>query len=123
MTACRTLSGLAVIALSGVFPSASEAAFYSGTELFKVCTTERSRADYIEKTYECVAYITGAVDAFNTTRETNKRRSCIPADVTIDRLKTVTVDYLRDNLDKRDAAASALVFAATRAAWPCGKRK
>ncbi|RZJ78305.1 MAG: hypothetical protein EOO47_14220, partial [Flavobacterium sp.] len=33
---------------------------------------------YVENTYECVAYITGAVDAFNTTREVNKLKSCIP---------------------------------------------
>ena len=76
-----------------------------------------------EKSYECVGYVAGAVDAFNTTREVNGLKSCIPAEVTLNQLKGATVDYLRANPDKRAQSASALVFTATRQAWPCPKAK
>ena len=52
-------------------PVAAEAGFYTGDALYAICTTERGSKDYVEKTYECIAYITGAVDAFNTTRKVN----------------------------------------------------
>jgi hypothetical protein len=119
----RTLPCLAVIAASGFGSARADAGFYSGNELFEVCTTERSDSAYFEKTYECIGYIAGAVDAFNTTREANKLKSCIPADVTISRLKDVTIDFLRDNPINRNASASKLVFAATRKEWPCSKKK
>jgi len=114
-----------LIAMPGFFPAPAQAGFYSGNELFDICSTERNNPDYFEKTYECVGYISGAVDAFNTTRKVNNLKSCIPAGVTINQLKAVTVDYLRANPRDRDRASSAseLVFAATRKAWPCKKKK
>jgi hypothetical protein len=118
-----TLPCLATIAALGLFPAPADAGFYSGNALFEVCTIERTNTAYFEKTYECVAYIAGAVDAFNTTREVNKLKSCIPANVTINRLKNVTVDFLSAHPADRDKSASALVFAATRKAWPCSKKK
>lgn len=112
---------LAVIAISGLsFPA--KAGFYSGDELFDACSIPKEDPAYFEKTYECVAYIAGAVDAFNTTREANKLKTCIPSGVTINRLKDVTVDYLRKNPVDRKASASKMVFAATRKAWPCKKK-
>jgi hypothetical protein len=119
----RTLPCLAVIAASGFCSVPADAGFYSGNELLEVCTTERGDTAYFEKTYECIGYIAGAVDAFNTTREANKLRSCIPGDVTISRLKDVTIDFLRANPIDRHASASKLVFAATRKEWPCSKKK
>ena len=56
----------------GLHSAPASASFYSGEQLLDICTVERSRDDYLEKSYECIAYITGAVDAFNTTREANK---------------------------------------------------
>lgn len=119
----RKLSYFTATAAFGLFSIAADASFYTGKELYEVCTIDRASKTYVEKTYECVAYITGAVDAFNTTREVNKLKSCIPANVTINRLKEVTVDFLRENSADRNASASALVFAATRKAWPCTKKK
>ena len=119
----RTLSYLAAAAAIGLVPVAAEAGFYSGDELYDSCTAEHSDKGYFEKTYECVAYISGAVDAFNTTREANNLKSCIPADVTIARLRDVTVDHLRRNPVDRKGSASKMVFAATRKAWPCKRRK
>ncbi|HEX7853732.1 MAG TPA: Rap1a/Tai family immunity protein [Sphingobium sp.] len=119
----RTLPGLAAIAAFGLFSVPADAGFYSGNELFDVCTTERADPSHVEKTYECVAYIAGAVDAFNTTREVNNLKSCIPARVTLSQLKDATVKYMRANPDDRDHSASALVFTATRKAWPCSKKK
>ena len=117
------LRHLAVIAALGLFPAAAYAGFYSGTELHGICTADRSDPTYVEKTYECIAYITGAVDAFNTTRAANNLKSCIPPKVTISQLKEVTVAYLADNPKSLDKSASMLVFAATRQKWPCGKKK
>lgn len=108
--------------VTGLVPEAAEASFYSGDELYKVCTAQRGSSTYVENTYECIAYITGSVDAFNTFRRTNKMKSCIPDDVTIAQLRRATVSYLEGNPAKRDEAASALVFAATREAWPCAKK-
>lgn len=107
---------------AGVMPIPAEASFYSGEELLKVCTAQRGSAAYVENTYECIAYITGSVDAFNTYRRTTSMKSCIPEDVTIAQLRRVTVAYLQDNPGKREEAGSALVFAATRQAWPCAKK-
>lgn len=120
---CLAVPCLTVITAAGLFPVPAQAGFYSGNALFEVCTVERGDAAYFEKTYECAAYVAGAVDAFNTTREANKLKSCIPAGVTISRLKDVTVDFMRANPSSRDKSASALVFAATRKAWPCTKKK
>ncbi|GAY24168.1 MULTISPECIES: Rap1a/Tai family immunity protein [Sphingobium] len=108
---------------AGTCSPAALAGFYTGEELYELCSTPRSSNDYLEKTYECIAYITGAVDAFNTTREVNKLKSCIPADVTISQLRNVTVDYLRDNPEERSASASRTVFAATRKVWPCPRTR
>jgi hypothetical protein len=122
MLARRSCHLAASVAL-GLFSAAAGASFYTGDTLYEVCTTGRDSPAYFEKTYECIGYITGAVDAFNRTREVNKLKSCIPAEVTINQLKAVTVDYLRDNPGERSGSASALVFAATRKAWPCPKKK
>jgi hypothetical protein len=111
----------AALAACGLFPAAAHAGFYTGDELYAVCTTEKGGKDYFEKTYECLGYISGAVDAFNTTREANKLKSCIPSDVTISQLRNATVDYLGKNPIDRAKSASSQVFAATRKAWPCPK--
>ena len=100
-----------------------QAGFYSGNVLFEICMTARDDPAYFEKSYECAAYISGAVDAFNSTREANKLKSCIPAEVTINQLRDVTVDYLRAKPTGRAKSASALVFAAVRKAWPCSRKK
>jgi hypothetical protein len=75
--------------------------------------------DYFERSYECLGYISGAVDAFNTTREANNLKSCLPGGVTINELRTTTVNYLSKNPIDRKKSASSQVFAATRKAWPC----
>ncbi|WP_404479814.1 Rap1a/Tai family immunity protein [Novosphingobium sp. BL-52-GroH] len=119
----RKLACLAAVVPLGLVPVAAGASFYTGEELYAVCTAQRESKAYVENTYECIAYITGTIDAFNTIRRTNKLRSCIPADVTIAQLRSATVAYLRDNPQDRSASASELVFAATRRQWPCGKKK
>ncbi len=119
----RKLACLALIAPLGFLPVAADASFYTGDDLYKACSAERGSKEYVEKTYECIAYVTGAIDAFNTTRKSNKLNSCIPGDVTISQLRAATVDYLQDNPKSRKESAADLVFAATRKEWPCRKRK
>lgn len=119
----RMGSGLILVAVAGLSPGSARAGFYSGEALFDSCTVDRNDKGFFEKSYECVGYVAGAVDAFNTTREVNGLKSCIPADVTLNQLKGATVDYLRANPDKRAQSASTLVFSATRQAWPCPKVK
>ncbi|WIW89963.1 Rap1a/Tai family immunity protein [Sphingobium sp. V4] len=119
----RTLRYAAALATGALSPDAAYAGFYSGDELYTVCTTDKADKDFFEKSYECVGYISGAVDAFNTTREANKLKSCIPADVTISQLRSITVDYLGKNPIDRAKSASSQVFAATRKAWPCPATK
>ncbi|WP_232494775.1 Rap1a/Tai family immunity protein [Novosphingobium kaempferiae] len=114
---------LAIGAPLALLPVAAYASFYSGDELYKVCTAQRGSTTYVENTYECIAYITGTIDAFNTIRRTNKLKSCIPEDVTIAQLRKATVTYLADNPKTRNAPASELVFAATRKEWPCTTKK
>lgn len=116
-----TLKWIACLMALGLLPGAAHAGFYSGKDLYDTCTIERGQPDYFEKAYECAAYVAGAVDAFNTTREANKLKSCIPPGVTMGRLREVTVNYLRDHPAERKASASTLVFSATRKAWPCEK--
>jgi len=119
----RRLACAALLAPLGLFPLPAGASFYSGDTLYEICTTARGSGDYVDKTYECIAYITGAVDAFNTTRKVNKLRSCIPSGVTISQLKEATVDYLAHNPKDRAGPASDMVFAATRKAWPCTRKR
>lgn len=110
----------AALALGILVPASAHAGFYSGDALYESCTTDKDAKDYFERSYECVGYISGAVDAFNTTREANGLKSCIPGDVTINRLRKTTVDYLGKNPKDRAAnSASSQVFAAIRKAWPC----
>ncbi|WP_395327650.1 Rap1a/Tai family immunity protein [Novosphingobium sp. BL-8H] len=113
------LACIAVAAPLVLLPVAADAGFYTGNDLYEICTVQKGEKEYLERSYECIAYITGAVDALNTTREAAKLKSCIPAGVTISQLKDVTVGYLRDNPETRNDAASSLVFAATRKAWSC----
>lgn len=110
---------LALLAASGIHAPAAHAAFYTGDQVYALCTAERGSSGFVEKTYECIAYVTGAVDAFNTVREASKLKRCIPPDVTIDRLRIVTVDYLRDHPETLNGSASNLVFAAINKTWPC----
>ncbi len=113
------LACLALIAPLGLLPVAANASFYTGDELYASCMAQRGSNDYVEKSYECIAYITGAVDAFNTVRKNKKQDSCTPAEVTISRLREVTMDYLARNPNDRKGSASEQVYAATRKAWPC----
>ncbi|NML10788.1 hypothetical protein HHL08_11645 [Sphingobium sp. AR-3-1] len=115
----RPLLYAALFATGASLPIPAQAGFYSGEALYAVCTADKNGKDYFEKSYECVGYISGAVDAFNTTREANKLKSCIPGDVTINQLRTTTVDYLGKNPIDRQQSASSQVFAAIRKAWPC----
>lgn len=117
------LASIAIVAALGLVPVAADAGFYTGEELYDICTVPKGDKTYVERSYECIAYITGAVDAFNTTREVNKLKSCIPPDVTISRLRDTTVAYLHDNPESRSTSASTLVFTATRKAWPCPATK
>lgn len=119
----RKLACIAAAAPLGLIPVAADAGFYTGNDLYEVCTVEKGEKEYLERSYECIAYITGAVDAFNTTREASKLKSCIPGGVTISQLKDVTVAYLRDNPETRNMSASGLVLAATRKAWSCPESK
>lgn len=109
----------AALAAATFAPAVAQAGFYSGDELYAVCTTDKDDKSFFEKSYECVGYISGAVDAFNTTREANGLKSCIPGDVTISQLRRTSIDYLRNNPKDRAKSASSQVFAATRKAWPC----
>jgi hypothetical protein len=110
---------LGPLALGAVAPAPASAGFYSGDDLLKVCTADRKSPDYLDNSYQCAAYVAGAVDAFNTTRAALGLKSCLPADVTIKRLKDVTVGYLNAHPEETTRSASTLVFAATRKAWPC----
>lgn len=116
-----TVAGMgAAIAGLAFLPLPAQAGFYGGDALYETCSTPKDSKDYFERSYECVGYISGAVDAFNTTREANGLKSCIPANVTISDLRKTTVDYLSRNPKDRAAnSASSQVFAAIRKAWPC----
>jgi len=109
--------GVVSLALAVLVPSAARAGFYSGDELYKICTTPRTDRDYVERSYECIAYVTGAVDAFNAAQAADKPSICVPPDVTIRQLREVTMDYLRVHPGEGSAAQS--VFAAMRQQWPC----
>jgi hypothetical protein len=112
------VTGMAV--LCAMLPATAYAGFYGGDALYESCTADKDAKDYFERSYECVGYIAGAVDAFNTTREANGLKSCIPGGVTLNDLRRTTVDYLGKNPKDRAAnSASSQVFAAIRKAWPC----
>lgn len=117
----RVLPCLMLIAPLAMMAAPAEAGFYSGNDLLEACSVEQGSPNYFERNYECVAYVAGAVDAFNTTREANGLKSCIPGGTTMGDLRTVTLDYLRDHRKERQKSASQIVFTATRAEWPCKK--
>lgn len=117
----RLLPCLFLIAPLAAIPAPAQAGFYSGNALLEACSVEQGSPNYFERNYECVAYIAGAVDAFNTTREANGLKSCIPSGTTMGDLRNVTVEYLDDHRKERTKSASQIVFTATRAEWPCKK--
>lgn len=120
----RALVLTALVATSAIaLPTLARAGFYSGEELYAVCNADKGDKAFFEKSYECIGYISGAVDAFNTTRENLGLKSCIPASVTISELRTATVRYLGRNPKDRAGSASSQVFAAMRKAWPCPAAK
>lgn len=113
---------IAALVLSALPAVPARASFYSAKDLLRICTVEKDSRDYVEKAYECAAYVSGAVDAYNNVRANRKLKRCLPADVTIGALVRVTVAYLRDRDPGDDASAASSVYAATRKAWPCPKR-
>ena len=60
----RRASGLILVAAAGLSPGSAQAGFYSGEALLESCTADRNAKDFFEKSYECVGYVAGAVDAF-----------------------------------------------------------
>jgi hypothetical protein len=117
------VSCAALVLASSTWTAPAEAGFYSGEDLFRACTVERGQKNYVERTYECIAYVSGVVDAMNTAREADKQKRCIPPEVTIGDLKRVSVDYLgRDGVD-RSVSGSRLVMAAVGKEWPCPVEK
>lgn len=119
----RLVAYLAGLGLLAVPVAPVQAGYYSGRDLLAICTADKDSPEYFEKTYECAAYISGAVDAFNQVRENSKLKRCIPRNVTIKQLRDATVKYMRANYVAGGKSAASVVFAATRKAWPCGKRK
>ncbi len=119
----RPILHAALLAAALLLPATAHAGFYSGNDLYAVCTTEKDDKEFFEKSYECLGYISGAVDAFNTTREAVGLKSCIPGDVTISQLRGTAVTYMSKNPKDRAKSASSQVFAATRKAWPCPTAK
>lgn len=91
------------------------AAYLNGHQLLEKCQGEGTDQSI------CIGYVEGVADTliWNTI---DGFRACIPAGVTAQKAKDITVAWLKANPPKRRYNANTLVAAALSEALPCKKR-
>ena len=113
---------LIATAMSISLPKVAHATFYTGNELLKFCTAERSQNTYYQETAHCAGFIVGAVDANELHRLASGVPACLPQTVTIRQITDTVVAYLAANPAKRHLDASLLVQVAVIEAFGCNAK-
>jgi len=111
----RILAIVAVMAMSVINPV--NAKYFSAKKLLSECETESS----INRAL-CNGYLAGANDAHELHTELDegaKKSICIPAGASIERLRTVFVNFANDNPEDAHLDAASVVITAFSEAFPC----
>ena len=93
-----------------VFAQIGPSSFVSGNDLYDECTNLTGSAKHIH----CTGYVTGIADFLNM-----EGSVCLPANVTVQQIEDVIVNYLREKPRYGQISASALVGIALRKAFRC----
>ena len=122
-------SVLLAIALSClVVGGQTRADFYDGKMLLQDCQGGDDRQETqnfagLSQWGTCVGYIAAVVDtmsnAFLTGRSVNSQSLCVSEHVQLSQLKDIVRRWLMDHPEKRQSAASLLVFQALKEKFPC----
>jgi hypothetical protein len=105
---------LIVLILSPLARAPAATVYLTGTKLLETCEAAESY-----RVLDCVSYIKGATDQFESLRGIQNRPACVPPGISVGRLLELTVTYLRAHPEARSASAASLVAAALSAEWNC----
>jgi hypothetical protein len=101
--------GIVVLAAATTMPY-----YVTGDELYERCRYNPDKRVF------CRGYIVGVVDTVETVGYVaEKPIVCLPAGVPVTHLIRITVNYLRDNPEKRRLEAPTLVAGALQGAYRC----
>lgn len=105
----KTSVAAAVVMLSS-WQAVAYPVFQTGNELFMKCENNV----WIDEGF-CNGFVSGVADTLSMTG----KAVCFPANVTVGQAQAVVVSYLRIHPQDRHLAASSLVAAALKEAFPC----
>jgi hypothetical protein len=93
----------------------------TGTPMLVRATARSLGAICNENQGACIAYVTGAVDAYVGTSLVNFGRSyvCVPPQVTNQQITNVAVAFLRAHPEMQDMNAALVVIQGVSASYPC----
>ena len=97
----------------------ASASFYTGNDLYKLCTVERSQSTYYQESAHCAGFIVGVVDTNELLRSIWKAQPCVPPTVNIRQVHDAVVAYLKAHPAKRHLDAALLVNNAVVEAFEC----
>jgi hypothetical protein len=114
------LAALLIATAIGVTILPSRADFWTGNDLIKWCTEYKYGAS--AGAPACTGYIMAIVDVMAEGKDTVLGwKACIPAGVSSDQVRDVTIGYLSANIPKRHLGAPGLIAEAMAEAFPCSK--
>lgn len=111
----KVYSAIVLVALAAFGTVAEAADGIDGNQLYDWV---KDGEDSFKYSY-AVAYIGGAIDAFNVAAEFDSPFFCLPDNVTRGQVTDVTARYLRENPDERHQGAAVMVAMAMVEAYPC----
>jgi hypothetical protein len=103
---------LAVMLLGHSAAAADVAAFRTGNDIYRWCTTSPAGE-------ACLAYIGGVSDAMARGDEIFGSRACFPASMTHARVRDIAVAFLKAHADFGRYNGASLLAAAFAEAFPC----
>jgi len=93
----------------------------TGNDLLESCESGgHSEQAFFNQAF-CLGYITGVtdIDGVDGSAFPERRRSCVPENVTNGQVKDVVVKYLKEHPEERHIQASILIVKAVAQAFPC----
>lgn len=110
---------LAILFSTIVFADESSrevSSFINGLELQKRCNSKM-----VDTENGCKLYVAGVIDsyAFLADAKNLENRICIPEEVAIEQLQSIVIEHLNQHPKDLHNAASYIVLAAIRKAFPC----
>jgi hypothetical protein len=116
---------IAALALLMAAQGAAATSFYGGNRLMAECekTGQGESLANATRYSTCVSYLAGVVDTTDAWHESGRLqgRLCLPKGVSMEQLRQVFLQWMRQNPAEWHYSASSSVMGAFSAAWPCKK--